>query len=222
LLPFVCHLASYRHSHQLVGRVALLGRLSAGIFPKLGVLSGTARLLEEGPEYLDIASTLGTSSRRVWDVMWDSRFPYANGAASVILEQSMLRASRKKVVYIPDIVIPVCELPSSKVKPEGEAEPQLTPLSSDSSDSQASSISAITKRESPTPKLPSKFRRIQTLHIIHFSRTKQSRTRKSYLSYLELLQQSLPIQAATLLVKLGFVNSSRTLWSVRHSDHPSV
>src|SRR5437764_3629627 len=66
LIPLVCHLASHYHPHQLAGQVALLGRVSIAMFPKHGVLAGISRLLSHGPEILDIASTLGPSSRRVW------------------------------------------------------------------------------------------------------------------------------------------------------------
>ncbi|KAG9235281.1 hypothetical protein BJ875DRAFT_399400 [Amylocarpus encephaloides] len=90
LVPLVCHLASYRHPRQLSGRAALLGRISIALFPKLGVLAGVSRLLRRGPEFLDIASTLGSSSRKVWDVKWGGTFLCANGAASSLLAESLI------------------------------------------------------------------------------------------------------------------------------------
>jgi hypothetical protein len=35
LIPLAIYLASYRYDHRLVGKIALHGRLSVGIFPKL-------------------------------------------------------------------------------------------------------------------------------------------------------------------------------------------
>jgi hypothetical protein len=100
LVPLVCHLASYHHAHQLVGQVTLLGRVSVGLFPKLGVLAGMLRLVERGPEYLDAASTLGISGRKVWDVRWNST-PSANGAASNILAESLLSYGHD-VIRVPE------------------------------------------------------------------------------------------------------------------------
>lgn len=37
IVPLVAHLASRRYAHHSVGELALLGRLSLGLFPKLGV-----------------------------------------------------------------------------------------------------------------------------------------------------------------------------------------
>ena len=79
LIPLICHLANYHHPHQLAGQVALLGQVSIELFPKLGVLAGISRLVERGPEFLDIASTIGPSRRKVWDVRWGGTFPCANG-----------------------------------------------------------------------------------------------------------------------------------------------
>lgn len=50
-----------------------------------------AHFVEQGPEYLDRASTAGHSSQQVWDVNWGSRFPCANGAAVSILSSHVLR-----------------------------------------------------------------------------------------------------------------------------------
>ncbi|KAJ3579075.1 hypothetical protein NPX13_g1490 [Xylaria arbuscula] len=70
-----------------------MGRLSVGLFPRLGTLSGLSRLLDKGTKYLDHASTKGGSSRTVRDVKWGSVFPCANGAACSTIT-SYLRSVR--------------------------------------------------------------------------------------------------------------------------------
>lgn len=39
IIPLVCHLAKYKSDYQLVGHTIMTGRLSVGIFPRLGVLA---------------------------------------------------------------------------------------------------------------------------------------------------------------------------------------
>ncbi|KAI1091080.1 hypothetical protein F5B19DRAFT_460222 [Rostrohypoxylon terebratum] len=89
ILPLACHLASSRDDYLTTGDIALLGRLSIGLFPRLGTLSGLARLLDRGTKYLDHASTKGGSSRIVWDVKWGSVFPCANGAACTAISRCL-------------------------------------------------------------------------------------------------------------------------------------
>jgi len=110
LIPLVCHLANYHHLHQLAGQVALLGRITVALFPKLGVLAGISKLVERGPELFDIASTLGPSSRKVWDVIWGGTFPCANGAASHSLAESLLKHN-KTVIKIPESTPPMAIMP---------------------------------------------------------------------------------------------------------------
>lgn len=74
ILPLVCHLAGQRNDYKTTGDVALMGRLSVGIFPRLGTFSGLARLLDRSTKYLDYAITRGGTSRTVWDVKWGSVF----------------------------------------------------------------------------------------------------------------------------------------------------
>jgi len=104
VIPLVCHLASYKSDYELVGRLALDGRLSVDIFPRLGVLSGLSRLLERGPEFIDQASSKGSSSWRVWDVLWGSIFPCANCGASEMVMQHVLKTKKNKVIDMPDTI----------------------------------------------------------------------------------------------------------------------
>jgi hypothetical protein len=95
LIPLVCHLASHQDSHRLAGELAITGSLYIGLFPKLGVLDSIARLIKDGTEFFDRASPTGNVGNEVWDVMWGSTFPCANGAASTIIAAYALRNSKK-------------------------------------------------------------------------------------------------------------------------------
>ncbi|KAJ2989306.1 hypothetical protein NUW58_g3538 [Xylaria curta] len=106
ILPLVCHLASPRDDYITTGDVALLGRLSVGIFPRLGTLSGLARLLGRGTKYLDHASTRGGSSRTVWDVKWGSVFPCANGAACAAISKCLISRGRPALERMPETSSP--------------------------------------------------------------------------------------------------------------------
>ncbi|GME48831.1 uncharacterized protein LTHEOB_8542 [Neofusicoccum parvum] len=92
LIPLVCHLSGSRDDYHTAGDVALLGRVSLGLFPKLGALAGVARLLERTPAFLDQASTRGGSGAVVWDVRWGSAFPAANGAAADVVARYLWAA----------------------------------------------------------------------------------------------------------------------------------
>ncbi|EAW17358.1 uncharacterized protein NFIA_072720 [Aspergillus fischeri NRRL 181] len=102
LVPLACHLASQRVDYITTGEVALLGRLSLGLFPKLGTLSGLARLMKRGTEYLDYASTTGGTSRTVWDVKWGSVFPCANGAASAAITDYLRNRHYERPLLMPE------------------------------------------------------------------------------------------------------------------------
>ncbi|KAK8068839.1 hypothetical protein PG994_005455 [Apiospora phragmitis] len=106
ILPLVCHLASQRDDYKTTGDVALMGRLSAGIFPRLGTFSGLARLLDRSTKYLDYVSTRGGTSRTVWDVKWGSVFPCANGAACAVISEYLLVKDRKPPQRMPEKLSP--------------------------------------------------------------------------------------------------------------------
>ncbi|RDW57266.1 hypothetical protein BP5796_12716 [Coleophoma crateriformis] len=198
LIPLVCHLASYRHAHQFVGQVTLLGRVSVGLFPKLGVLTGISRLIERSPEFLDTASMLGSSSRKVWDVKWGSTFPCANGAASDILAESLLSCG-KAAVRIPE------EIPSALL-------PQLAKDTTQCSKESASGAQAkqepfsipsnLTTVSSQGPIVRPNIRRYQTLHVLSFSKTKPS---SSWHSILDRFFSSPIFEAMAFTCKIGIV-----------------
>ena len=114
LLPLVSHLAGYQDDYNTTGKISLLGRLPMSLFPALGTFSGIARLLDNGSDYLDYASTKGGSSRKVWDVNWGSVFPVANGAASAWILSSVLRRQKSPLTRI-DSPINMSALPSTSV-----------------------------------------------------------------------------------------------------------
>ncbi|KAL9625870.1 MAG: hypothetical protein Q9160_000190 [Pyrenula sp. 1 TL-2023] len=103
LLPLVCHLASQRCESQIVGEIALRGRLYLSLFPRLGVLEGISRFLSNDSDFLDEASSKGGQGDTVYDVNWGSIFPCANGEASrLLIRLAALKAG--KVVHFPDFV----------------------------------------------------------------------------------------------------------------------
>ncbi|KAK7999488.1 hypothetical protein PG990_012088 [Apiospora arundinis] len=106
ILPLVCHLAGQRDDYITTGNIALMGRLSVGLFPRLGTLSGLARLLGRATKYLDYASTRGGSSRTVWDVKWGSVFPCANGAACAVISEYLMTRDRKPPQRMPESLSP--------------------------------------------------------------------------------------------------------------------
>ena len=108
LIPLIVHLASAQDDHRMVGEAALRGTLSTGMFPKLGHLNGIARLLHNGPDFLDYASSKGALSSTIWDVSWGSVFPCANGAARAMFTThaikkltSLINADQGSAEHIP-------------------------------------------------------------------------------------------------------------------------
>ena len=199
LIPLVIHLASYRHTHQLAGQVALLGRVSIGIFPKLGVLTGISKLIESGPEFLDTASTLGKSGSQVWDIKWGSRFLSANGAASNILAEWILERGGH-VSRIPE------GIPSTILARAGTHVTESTVLRPPSPRTKAESTTSVNelcklKTTGTTISGPS-FRRYQTFHIMHFSKIEPI---VSWRSRLDGFLQSPVYEALAFIFKLGIV-----------------
>ncbi len=191
LIPLVCHLASYQRDYQLAGEAALMGRLSLGLFPRLGVSSCITRFLEQGPEFLDGAAAMGNSSREVWDVNWGSTFPCANGAASAIITTFALKGVRNKI-KMSESVKPKAKGPIEGQKVEESDEEKsasLTPASSTTLANKPSAGESISTgmrgnprpADTPSPVPPSTptpnqaaasiFRRYQELHVLDFSRT---------------------------------------------------
>lgn len=172
LIPLVCHLASYQDDYQLAGEAALMGHPSLGLFPRLGVSSGIARLLEQGPEFLEHVTTIGNSSREVWDVNWGSTFPSANGAASAIITAFALKPVRSKT-KMPESVKPKVDgaTKGGKVEENNVANsPPPSPGSSVNLRNDLSSAEACSANKPSNQAAGSVFRRYQELHILDFSR----------------------------------------------------
>ncbi|ERF68611.1 hypothetical protein EPUS_07172 [Endocarpon pusillum Z07020] len=170
VIPLVIHLATNRNDYITTGEVALLGRISLEIFPKLGALSSLARLLQCGPGFLDQASIRGGESRTVWDVRWGSVFPAANGAASIAIIDYVLSRTQKTPVKMPD-----------KVPTTAEAKQEAP---SELAETNNQNIRAPAKVTNPRlrPVLPDQqpsivgpSRRYQTLHILYFRKGPQPR-----------------------------------------------
>lgn len=198
LIPLVCHLANYHHLHQLAGQVALLGRITVALFPKLGVLAGISKLVERGPELFDIASTLGPSSRKVWDVIWGGTFPCANGAASHSLAESLLKHN-KTVIKIPESTPPMAIMPFhvSMAGSGSKSNPEVTvPKEACTLPGMPTTISSSKTHGNPG------FRRYQTLHVLHLSK---SRRLLSWPSKIDNFLSLPSFMTASFASKLGIV-----------------
>lgn len=200
LIPLLCHLASRHHDHQFIGEAALTGRVHISLFPRLGVLRGIAELLEEGPEFLDRASSTGGRRSDVWDVNWGSVFPCANGAASAMVAEYALRGTRH-AIRIPDRIFPSTfrsATSSTPVENEDAETPSGSPRSSvapsaarqneagrltihenvdlstlnPTSSSLESNRNSSERASSPSASASSQqnFRRYQVLHVMKFGR----------------------------------------------------
>ncbi|KAK6081010.1 hypothetical protein SCUP515_03152 [Seiridium cupressi] len=99
IVPLTCHLATPQYDHVILGEICFLGRIPVGLFPRLGTLSGLARLLCRGQEFFDGATTKGGISQTVWDVQWGSVFPAANGSVSAAVIQ-FIRSRRKPTAIL--------------------------------------------------------------------------------------------------------------------------
>ena len=218
VVPLVAHLASFRRDYQLLGDLALQGRLSIGLFPKLGVLSGISRLLKTGPEFLDQASTRGSSSQTVWDVKWGSIFPCANGAASSMIAHYALGKSPMAAIRMPEAIPQsgVDEPATSESGPSSNGSTRSDdagdqPLSRETEKPIPVSDSTPSK---PTANVPMHFRRYQTLHVLQFSRSnpKMSMQRKLDLltrsPYYDTVVIILLIGLATVLCLLGLYGTA--------------
>ncbi|KAK6860605.1 hypothetical protein PG995_004241 [Apiospora arundinis] len=193
ILPLVCHLAGQRDDYITTGDVALMGRLYVGIFPRLGTLSGLARLLNRSTKYLDYASTRGGSSRTVWDVKWGSVFPCANGAACAVISEYLMTRDRKTPQRMPET------LPTW---PQKNGNEESTALQSDYKARSALSPSAKGLQSSPSREKTDEevVRRSQVLHVYQLYRKPGRRSLGDQISELRL---SLPGQLLCFVVLIG-------------------
>ncbi|KAK8103623.1 uncharacterized protein PG998_010656 [Apiospora kogelbergensis] len=194
ILPLVCHLAGQRDDYITTGDVALMGRLSVGIFPRLGTLSGLARLLDRATKYLDYASTRGGTSRTVWDVKWGSVFPCANGAACAVISEYLLTRDKKPPRRMPE------KRSSQPVKREDEEKsaPHFTYKIRPVFSSFGSGLRGPTSKEEKASE--EGFRRWQVLHVYRMHRTPKRHSLGDRLSKLRL---SLPGQLVGFFILTG-------------------
>lgn len=174
IIPLVCHLASQRDDYITTGDVALMGRLSVGLFPRLGTLSGLSRLLDRGTEYLDHASTKGGFSRTVRDVKWGSVFPCANGAACNTISDHLRSVARTPT-------------PLQRMPEKFPSELRITALEEN-------------EPKSDTRADGEEIRRYQILHVYQLRRVSK---RCSIRDRFEQLRLSLPSQTITLVILIS-------------------
>lgn len=193
LLPLVCHLAGQRDDYITTGEVALMGRLSVGIFPRLGTLSGLARLLDRGTKYLDHASTRGGSSRTVWDVKWGSVFPCANGAALSAISRYLLSRDGKPAQRMPETLPPRLQNDDDDEKYPPQNGFKLRPVHS----SFGGGVRYATSNEKKTD--GEGIRRYQVLHVYQLYR---KASRISLRQQITKLRLSLPGQIICCLMQV--------------------
>lgn len=194
VLPLVCHLAGYQRDYQLVGRLALEGRLCVSLFPRLGVLLGLSKMLQNGSEFIDQASSKGSPSWKVWDVLWGSIFPCANCGASAMIVNYALNRRKKGVVdmpnTVPDMSVAAEEdlktttknyiqpSPSfssaSKLSPPSDEAAQVTPEISSSQ-----KIAKSTNNITPSQPTPSPSSTVSSRPIIRGQRTSSTQVPRS-------------------------------------------
>lgn len=200
LLPLAVHLASYRDDYAIVGELALSGRLSVGLFPKLGTLCAYSRLLTQGRRFMDGASLHASVNRQVWDIKWGSVFPAANGAASTRILDYAISAVDK--------ILPI-SMPETFPRQKGETvKAASSPAQRDtSSELLASTTSADvlvndTPKETPPRETPSKatYRRYQTLYVLQYDQGPQP---KSLWRYFEKVRKAVYYNIAAFLLSLA-------------------
>jgi hypothetical protein len=97
LVPLVIYLASFSYAPKLVGRTALGGSIIAASFPKIGAIRLIVRLLDEGFDFLDRACSISKFRRELWDVIWGSEFPCANGSVFGVLTKTILQKTDRVI-----------------------------------------------------------------------------------------------------------------------------
>jgi hypothetical protein len=199
IIPLVCHLADFKRDYQIVGRMAMTRSISIGIFPRLGVLAGLARLLKNGPDFLDQASSRGNSSRTVWDVVWGCSFPTANGSASLMIAKYALEKAEKGVIKMPD-TIPT-QHKQGRADSASSADSNKTTLDCRcGSQSWNKSSTTRTSQISTTIDLSMPHRRYQTLNVLQFSR---KTPRRSWTHRFRFIFASVACQIVTFVAAAG-------------------
>ncbi|KAK6829655.1 hypothetical protein PG987_010239 [Apiospora arundinis] len=194
ILPLVCHLAGQRDDYNTTGDVALMGRLSVGLFPRLGTLSGLARLLDRATKYLDYASTRGGTSRTVWDVKWGSVFPCANGAACAIISEYLLARNREPPQRMPETLSSLSKKSGDDKKCAPQSRFRIRPVFS----SFRSGLRCPTSEEEKVNE--EGFRRCQLLHVYRLHRKPERHSLRARITQLRL---SIPGQVICFIMLIS-------------------
>ncbi|KAF2102700.1 hypothetical protein NA57DRAFT_52257 [Rhizodiscina lignyota] len=238
ILPLVCHLAGYQRDYQSVGKISLLGRLSIGLFPKLGTLEGAAGMLKRGPEYLDQASGCGSHSHVVWDVLWGSVFPCANGAASALVTAFGIESRKQQPTMMPDSLAERPPAPSEGVNSNPPTPDQSThaveqpgpresgaavePTDAEPGNVESANRTTPSASTANAPNAPH-FRRYQTLHVLNFSRCSREPTLSSAADalfssvFVEITTSLLIVALSAVLCLFGAYGSSTIIFCSRVS-----
>jgi len=179
ILPLVCHLASQRDDYVTTGEIALLGKLNVGLFPRLGTLSGLARLLGRGTKFLDYASARGGSSCTVWDIKWGNVFPCANGAARAAISGYLMNRDRPPLQRMPETLTRQPQGNNSKRSPRQNSS---TTKSTHNLTQDEKSNLTIEVRHAEEELI----RRYQILHVYRFHRKQRRKTLRCRLNQLRL------------------------------------
>ncbi|KAL9124465.1 MAG: hypothetical protein Q9217_006204 [Psora testacea] len=213
LVPLICHLTNYEEDHQMVGELALTGRLTTGLLPKLGYLNGIWRFLDRGPDFLDRANTRSEFTFKVWDASWGSTFTRANGTASSVITEYAL-SKHRDIYEAPDNA---SHTTTSGQAANSSASPSPSPPSSPSCSD--SGLQSSISRQGNGSSVPSSspFRRHQTLHVVRLYRKFQVSSFKArafhalFRTIIQIVYALSLIGMIALLVLLGAYGTSIVL-----------
>lgn len=197
VIPLVVHLATPRADYLTAGDIALDGKLTPSVFPRLGTYLGYSRLLTGGNKFLDFASTRSGSSRMVWDVSWGSTFPCANGSACSAVLKSLLGKTT-----IPPLPMP-------------ENFPEMDPNTKKPVQSRVDSVARDMVKTAGATKVAPKGTRCQTLHVFRFNQSANKGARAHHIIWkleeslsFQLTCYLIPLVASVLLVLVGAFGSA--------------
>lgn len=197
VISLVVHLATPRADCLTAGDIALDGKLTPSVFPRLGAYLGYSWLLTGGNEPLELASTRSGSSRKVWDVSWGSTFPCANGSACSAVLKSLLGKTT-----IPPLPMP-------------ERFPEMDPSTKKPFQSRVDSVARDMVKTARATKVAPKRTRCQTLHVFRFNQSANIGARAHHIIWkleeslsLQLTCCLIPLVASVLLVLVGAFGSA--------------
>ena len=239
VVPLACHIGGKQQDYALLGELALTGKLSVGLFEELGFAKGVARLLKEGPDFLDRASVRGDVSWEVWDVNWGSTFLCSNGAACATLTAYALRKvprainisdciqaeeTKRQTTSTSVVALFDCSSTSAPFDKLENGTPESGPhirrsetfryFQDDLSFEEVRSPSASTLHNRAAS---SSHRRYQRLHILDFQRRDPSdsnthRVRLARIEYSKLASSIAPPVVFVLLIVLGLYGTALAIF----------